>query len=118
MSRSLPTTTRPFPRNWPTHHQQTDATAGVASRACAGRGGALVMSPLPQAAGGGRFVYAGMDPSSPATYVRPWRPVPGMIAYLNFDGAAPQSYTETGGLYGLPAANSTLAGVRPPRTRI
>jgi hypothetical protein len=34
--------------------------------------------------------YMGMDPSDPTTYVRQYRPVAGMVAVLNFDGAAPQ----------------------------
>lgn len=116
MSRTVPSTTRPFVRSWPTHHQTSYVTAGAAGREVAGRGGALVLSPLPQV-GGGRFVFTGMDPSSPATYVRPWRPAPGMIAYLNFDGAQTQGETEMGGLWGLPANRSALAGVRPARTR-
>jgi len=41
--------------------------------------------------------FKGMDPSDPATYVRPWAPQPGMIAYLNFDGAQLQERTPTGG---------------------
>ena len=41
--------------------------------------------------------YKGMDPSDPGTWVRPWEPVPGMISYLNFDGARYQDYTPTGG---------------------
>jgi len=32
--------------------------------------------------------FKGMDPSNPATYVRPWAPQPGMIGFLNFDGAS------------------------------
>lgn len=39
--------------------------------------------------------YQGMDPSDPATYVRPWNPQPGMIDYLNFDGAMMQARTPT-----------------------
>ncbi len=42
-------------------------------------------------------MFKGMDPSDPATFVRPWNPVPGMIAYLNFDGAQMQAHTPTGG---------------------
>ena len=42
-------------------------------------------------------LYNGMDPSDPATYTRPWAPQPGMISYLNFDGAAMQARTPTGG---------------------
>ena len=41
--------------------------------------------------------WKGMDPSDPATYVRNWAPSPGMISYLNFDGAAAQARTPTGG---------------------
>ena len=33
--------------------------------------------------------YVGMDPSDPVTWVRPYNPQPGMIGYLNFDGAMP-----------------------------
>jgi hypothetical protein len=39
--------------------------------------------------------FKGMDPSNPATYVRPWNPAPGMIALLNFDGASMQERTPT-----------------------
>src|ERR1700689_704077 len=46
----------------------------------------------------GASPFAGMDPSDPSTYVRPWNPRGGMIAYLNFDGAAVQSRTPTGGV--------------------
>jgi hypothetical protein len=42
--------------------------------------------------------YQGMDPSDPATYTRPWNPRPGMIAYLNYDGAQAQSRQPAGGL--------------------
>ena len=39
--------------------------------------------------------FKGMDPSDPLTYTRPWNPQPGMIAYLNFDGAQSQGRTPT-----------------------
>jgi hypothetical protein len=39
--------------------------------------------------------YKGMDPSDPATWVRQWNPAPGMISYLNFDGASLQARTPT-----------------------
>ena len=39
--------------------------------------------------------FKGMDPSNPATYIRPWNPAPGMIGYLNFDGANMQQHTPT-----------------------
>jgi hypothetical protein len=51
------------------------------------------MAQLPFDQVGPRF--KGMDPSNPATYSRPWNPQPGMIAYLNFDGAAMQASTPT-----------------------
>jgi hypothetical protein len=33
--------------------------------------------------------YQGMDPSDPITWTRPYNPQPGMISYLNIDGAQP-----------------------------
>lgn len=60
-------------------------------------GGALVLTPLPVGANG--QPYLGMDPSAPATWVRPWNPQPGMIAYLNFDGAKAQGMTPMGGTW-------------------
>jgi hypothetical protein len=39
--------------------------------------------------------FKGMDPSNPATFVRAWNPVAGMIEYLNYDGAAVQGGTPT-----------------------
>ena len=39
--------------------------------------------------------YAGMDPSDPSTWVRTWNPAPGMISFLNFDGAAMSGRTPT-----------------------
>jgi hypothetical protein len=65
--------------------------------------------------GPGAQPFKGMDPSDPTTYVRPWRPAPGMVAYLNFDGAARQGETEMGGLWGLPAYREAKAGGRPKR---
>jgi hypothetical protein len=46
----------------------------------------------------GQLPYAGMDPSDPATWVRPWNPQYGMVARLNFDGAIVQGAQPTGGL--------------------
>jgi hypothetical protein len=51
------------------------------------------MASLPYTMSGPGF--KGMDPSNPATYVRPWNPAPGMIGYLNFDGAQMQGNTPT-----------------------
>lgn len=50
---------------------------------------------------GGDHPYQGMDPSDPNTYVRPYRPARGMIAWLNFDGAMP---------------NKTQTVANPPRS--
>lgn len=41
--------------------------------------------------------YMGMDPSDPLTWTRPYRPEPGMISYLNFDGANVNQTQTTGG---------------------
>jgi hypothetical protein len=41
--------------------------------------------------------FKGMDPSDPSTYTRVWAPQPGMISYLNFDGAQLQDRSPTGG---------------------
>jgi hypothetical protein len=71
-------------------------------------GGALVMAPLPVGAGGQPFL--GMDPSAPATYVRPWNPQPGMIGYLNFDGAKAQAYTPMGGTWRNPMRDRADVG--------
>ena len=40
--------------------------------------------------------YVGMDPSDPVTWVRAYNPQPGMVAYLNFDGAQVNP-SQTGG---------------------
>ena len=52
------------------------------------------MASLPYTMSGPGF--KGMDPSNPVSWVRPWNPAPGMIAYLNFDGARQQGSTPTG----------------------
>lgn len=70
--------------------------------------------PTPVMGPGGR-PFAGMDPSDPSTFVRPWNPQPGMIAYLNFDGAAEQGKTPTGGTWKNTARERTLVGARPRR---
>lgn len=70
--------------------------SGAASGARPLPGGAPVITgPLPVP---GEAVYSGMDPSDPLTYVRPWNPAPGMIGYLNYDGAQTQARQPTGGL--------------------
>lgn len=119
MSRQIQGMTRPIRRGWPTHHP-VGYGGGVAEHGC---GGALVMTPLP-VPGGGRFVFCGMDPSAPETYVRPWNPQPGMIAYLNFDGSQVQGHTSSGITPGPPESSrlnvrqvNAQAGTRPRRTR-
>ena len=57
--------------------------------------------------------YNGMDPSDPATWPRPYDPQPGMIAQLNFDGAARQAQTPTGGLQ-----RGKTPGGRPRKLRM
>lgn len=90
MPRLTQSITRPFPRRYHTVHQTVHITSGGRPAA----GGALVMSPLPVGVNG--QPYNGMDPSNPVSWVRPWNPAPGMIAYLNFDGARQQGSTPTG----------------------
>lgn len=102
-TRPLCGTGRPNLGHWP--HSPAGRPTG---------GGALVMIPLPVAGPGG-LSYNGMDPSDPASYVRPWNPQPGMIGYLNFDGAAAQGDSDTGGVSSAPANRVARAGARPKR---
>lgn len=110
MSRVLSSTTRPFRRTWGTTHADLAGTAGDNARPCSG--GALTLAPLP-VVGAGNRPFAGMDPSDPATYVRPWNPQPGMIAYLNFDGAAAQGETSMGGTWMGPGRRRAQVAARP-----
>jgi hypothetical protein len=79
------------PRRYGQWHQPAwiDAGPGII------RGGAVPLAAmygpagLVGPAGSTDHPYAGMDPSDPVTWVRQYNPVPGMIAWLNFDGAAP-----------------------------
>jgi hypothetical protein len=57
-----------------------------------------ITGPLPVTVPGQDVPYAGMDPSNPATWVRPWNPQPGMIGRLNFDGAQLQARQPAGGV--------------------
>jgi hypothetical protein len=78
-------------------------------------GGALtITAPMPMSIPGG-LPYVGLDPSNPATWARPYNPQGGMIAFLNFNGAAAQGRTPTGGVWKNPASANTLAGARPAR---
>jgi hypothetical protein len=76
-------------------------------------GGAPVINSLPDAIPGAQ-PFAGMDPSNPVTWVRPWNPQPGMISFLNFDGAKQQAYSPTG-TTGRPMPQSNVAQRRKSR---
>ena len=75
-------------------HPHVHVTEG-GGRPCQG-GAPVLTGPLASGPGLPGTPYAGMDPSNPATYVRPWNPVGGMISYLNYDGAAVQERQPTG----------------------
>lgn len=78
--------------HWHYVHQQ----AHTAARPLPG-GAPRITGPLPMSIPGMQ-PFAGMDPSNPATYVRPWNPQPGMVARFNYDGAQAQAAQPTGGL--------------------
>lgn len=86
----MDTTTRPFRRTYHQWHQHGHGSplgllrGGVPSFS-RGSGPAGPVGPV----GTTDRPYVGMDPTEPATWVRPYRPAPGMIGWLNFDGAAP-----------------------------
>ena len=113
MSREFASVTRPMWRTWPLRHPTPDMMQGDGSRPIPGEW-QLVVWPLPQIAGRS-WVFSGMDPSSPATYVRPWNPKPGMIGYLNFDGAQVQDRTDMGGVWSLPTDETNRNAGRRPR---
>jgi hypothetical protein len=84
---------RAFPRYHSLWHPHAHGTAGCGRPA---GGGFLTVSLTPQLGPfgkvtqpGGDHPYQGMDPSDPATWTRPYNPQPGMISYLNRDGAQP-----------------------------
>jgi hypothetical protein len=110
MTRHL-ASTRPFPATYSQSHPHV--TVAAAFRTRPGAGGALVMAPLPVGLNG--QPYLGMDPSAPATWVRPYNPQPGMIARLNFDGAKAQGDTPMGGTWRNPMRDR--ADVKPKRRR-
>jgi hypothetical protein len=92
--------TRSFDYRPPSHVWVT----GGGGRPCGG--GGAIMAPLPVGLAG--QPYLGMDPSAPTTWVRPWNPQPGMIAFLNFDGAKQQADTPMGGVYRTPQRDRWL----------
>jgi hypothetical protein len=97
MGRHL-TSTRGFPHAYSQAHPYVTVADTFPGRPC--KGGALVMAPLPAGLNG--QPYFGMDPSAPATWVRPWNPQPGMVARLNFDGAKMQGDTPMAGTWRNP----------------
>lgn len=87
--------TRRFPRTWSETRWEPQTTRR--GRPCPDGGARMITGPLPSAIPG-QQPFAGMDPSNEATWVRQFNPQPGMIAYLNYNGAAVQSRQPTGGL--------------------
>jgi hypothetical protein len=73
------------------NHQTIHITGGFPGRPCTAWSAAF--TGMASTMSGPSF--KGMDPSDPLTYVRPWNPQPGMIALLNYDGAAVQGTTPT-----------------------
>lgn len=102
--------TRPCPQRYDRWHPYGHGSP-IAHGLRSGGAVRLMMAPrafveLGQPAGpvvqpGRNIPYTGMDPSDPTTYVRRYNPAPGMIAYLNFDGAVP---------------NATQTVANPPRS--
>lgn len=74
-----------------TNHPPIGITGGFPGRPC--NSYSMRMAALPYSMSGPQF--KGMDPSDYSTHVRQWNPQPGMIALLNFDGAAVQDRTPT-----------------------
>src|SRR5215831_10214047 len=87
--------TRPMPRTWGAYEPVPFVSDGAATRPVGM--GMVALAPLDATVSGP--LYQGMDPSNPSTWVRQWNPQPGMIGYLNFDGAALQARTPTGGVF-------------------
>ena len=98
MTRHL-ASTRDFPVTYSHTHPWTPVSDAFRYRPCAG--GELVIWPMPNSPDGNE-PYCGMDPSAPATWVRPYNPQPGMVAQLNFDGAKLQAQTPMGGTWRVP----------------
>lgn len=89
-----PPRTRSFPHTYSQRHPHVTVSDGFAGHAHPIGGGGPVMNPMPVGLNG--QPYNGMDPSNPVSWVRPWNPAPGMIGYLNFDGAKAQATAPTG----------------------
>lgn len=87
-----PPRTRPFPATYSQRHPHVTVSAAFDGHPVGQ--GVPVMNPMPVRLNG--QPYNGMDPSNPVSWVRPWNPAPGMISYLNFDGARAQASAPTG----------------------
>jgi hypothetical protein len=111
MGRQIVSLTRPLRRGYGTRHPYVTGYDSFRGRPVTGP--QPVMAPLPAAVNGRKFL--GMDPSDPLTYVRPWNPRPGMIARLNFDGAAAQGRTAMGGTWRNPPSQMRKVAGRPKR---
>lgn len=97
-------------RHYSTAHVYASGAAGPHP----GGGAPMITAPLPNAVPG-QLPYTGLDPSDSTTWVRPYNPQPGMIAYLNFNGASMQGNTDMGGVWSQPADRNALVGARPRR---
>lgn len=73
------------------YHQTVNVVGAFPGRPCDGHSATVV--PMDYTMSGP--AYKGMDPSDPLTYSRQWNPQPGMIGFLNFDGAQMQGRTPT-----------------------
>lgn len=89
--------TRPVHRITQASHGMYRIPTTVRCRPLPDGGAPMITGPLPVTGIDGQ-PFAGMDPSNQATWVRQFSPQPGMIAYLNYNGAAAQARQPTGGL--------------------
>lgn len=66
------------PHQYPAHAPAHGRFGGLA-------GGAVQLNAggPPNNTGGTGYGFLGLDPSDPSTWIRPFNPAPGMIAYLN-----------------------------------
>jgi hypothetical protein len=81
--------TRPLRRTYHPWHQHAHGSPlgllrGGVTQFSRGSGPAGPVGPV----GSTDRPYVGMDPTDRSTWVRPWNPAPGMIGWLNYDGAA------------------------------
>jgi hypothetical protein len=86
---------RPIERRYSSWHPHVSGTThgqlqrgGAVTLTGPGFPGTIGIGDLPNLPGRNIW-FNGMDPSDPTTWIRPYRPAPGMISYLNLDGARP-----------------------------